>query len=73
MKQGKPEQYKKVRFYSQVYGPTVGIVLTIAKLTELGLDGFSRLFPYSESLKMDRIQLSPPYDTWEEAFNHEFN
>jgi hypothetical protein len=32
----------------------------------------SRLFPYSEAMKMERIHTSPVYDTWEAAFNHQF-
>ena len=73
MKQAKPCQYKKVRFYHPQLGPTAGLVVTVKQLQDLGLAGFSRLFPTSEIPKMKRLQMSPPYNTFEDAFNHQFD
>jgi hypothetical protein len=64
--------YSKVRFVSQA-GATAGLVLESDKIPTLGIAGISRLFPYSESVYMTRIEISPSFPTWENAFAHQFN
>jgi len=64
--------YSKVRFLCQS-GATAGLVLESAKIPALGIVGISRLFPVSEFPKMMRLQISPHYQTWDEAFLHHFN
>lgn len=64
--------YSKVRFLSKS-GATAGLVLESAKIPVLGIAGISRLFPYSESVYMKRIEISDSYPTWEKAFAHQFN
>ena len=64
--------YSKVRFVSKA-GATAGLILESAKIPTLGIEGISRLFPMSEFPKMMRLQISPHYQTWGEAFLHQFN
>lgn len=64
--------YRKVRFYSPVNGATAGLIVETNKLANMSIPDISRLFPYSEANKMQRIQCSPEYGTFEAAFLHEF-
>lgn len=64
--------YRKVRFYSPTNGSTAGLVLETEKLAQMSIPEISRFFPYSEAIKMQRIQLSHEYETYEEAFLHSF-
>jgi hypothetical protein len=62
--------FHKVRFNSR-NGCTAGLVLTTAQ-TKLPIAEISRMFVHSESAKMAKIQISKPYETWEQAFAHKF-
>jgi len=62
--------YHKVRFTSSI-GSTAGLILT-DKQVKLHITEISRMFPYSEAMKMATFQVSPAYETWEQAFAHEF-
>lgn len=64
--------FRKVRFYS-IHGETAGLVLTETKFRQVTLNNLSRMFPDSECLKMGRVQYSPLFDTWNEAFLFDFN
>jgi len=64
--------YIKARFTSKNNGSTAGLVLESQKFYALSLTAFSRMFPYSEAVKMERTQVSPEYGTWDEAFAHSF-
>lgn len=64
--------YQKIRFTSKANGSTAGLVLETEKLKDMTISDISRCFPYSEALKMERLETSPQYETWEQAFNHEF-
>ena len=66
------KQWVKVRFTSKAHGATAGLVIPVSTLCGETLQGISRMFPYTEALKMERIEWSEPYDTWEGAFGHEF-
>lgn len=66
-------EYIKVRFESKSYGHTAGLVLELDKFEDMSVEELSRLFPYSESLKMQRLIRSKSYPTWEEAFQHNFD
>lgn len=65
--------FQKVRFTSQRNGATAGLVLESAKLAAHNVESLSRLFPMSEAGKMERIEVSPQYDSWDAAFNHDFS
>lgn len=67
LKQG----FRKVRFYSKTHGATAGLVIDTDKHS-LTIGELSRLFPVSEFRKMDRLQASPKFSTWEKAFAYEF-
>ena len=65
-------QYGKVRFTSKLNGSTAGIVLTDAKQSSMTVSEISRLFPMSEANKMERLERSEYFDTFEGAFNYQF-
>ena len=66
-------EYIKVRFESRLYGYTAGLVLELDKFEDMSVEELSRLFPYSESLKMQTLMRSKSYPTWNEAFLHNFD
>ncbi len=66
-------EYIKIRFESRPYGHTAGFVLELGRFEDMSLEEISRLFPYSESLKMKTLLRSKSYPTWEEAFQHNFD
>lgn len=66
-------EYIKVRFESRLYGHTAGLVLELSKFENMSVEELSRIFPYSESLKMQTLMRSKSYPTWEEAFQHNFD
>lgn len=65
-------EYQKVMFSSKNYGKTAGLVIESEKLAEMSIAEISRLFPYSEAMKMGKLHISPKYNSWEHAFEHEF-
>jgi hypothetical protein len=65
--------FKKVRFTSKENGNTSGLILDEDKLNKMTISEISKLFPYSESMKMEKIQLSPSFPDWEQCFKHDFN
>jgi hypothetical protein len=64
-------RYVKVRFASK-HGATAGLVfrLDLFPMTTVAL---SRCFPHSEARFMERLEVSPDFDTWEAAFHHCFD
>ena len=62
----------KFRFSSKTNGATAGLILTHDQFHANSITSLSRLFPMSEATKMERLEHSKPYDTWEEAFDHTF-
>lgn len=64
--------FVKVRFSSKKHGATAGLVMPTITYVELSVSELSRKWPYSEALKMETVEASKPYDTWEQAFAHEF-
>lgn len=65
-------QYQKVMFSSKSYGKTAGLVIEAEKLAGMSITDVSRLFPYSEAMKMGKLHVSPKYGSWEHAFEHQF-
>ena len=63
--------YQKIRFTSR-NGSTAGLVFDSFKIEHSSISELSRFFPYSEASKMARIQVSPEFNTWEEAFDFVF-
>ena len=63
--------YKKVRF-TNGSEHTAGLIFDELELAKMSISDISRLFPYSESPKMRRIEFSPPFISWEGCFNHQF-
>lgn len=63
--------YQKIRFTSR-NGSTAGLVFDSLKIERSSVSELSRFFPYSEASKMARIQVSPKFNTWEEAFEYQF-
>lgn len=69
----KPTQYCKIRFVSKYHhGVTAGLVFSDAQLKGKTIADLSRYYPFAEYNKMDRLQRSPFYATWEEAFQYTF-
>lgn len=65
-------KYGKVRFISKFNGNTAGIVLTDKQQENLTIAQVSDLFPRSESMKMEKLQRSDYFDTFEQAFSYQF-
>ena len=63
--------YQKVRFTSH-NGSTAGLIFESSKLENMSLSDVSRFFPYSEAGKMAKVQYSPEFNTWIEAFEYSF-
>lgn len=63
--------YTKFRF-TNGKRHTAGLVLETTKLKAMTFPQVSRLFPVFESPKMHRLELSPEYANFEDAFNHQF-
>ncbi len=68
-----PTYFHKVMFYSPKFGQTAGLVVKSDWLKDKSTSEISRLFPYSEAMKMTRLCVSQGFETWDEAFNHSFN
>ena len=68
---GIPTQYVKFRFKSKL-GATAGLVMALGKFERSNVSELSRLFPYSEALKMAVWQVSPAFDSWDSAFSFTF-
>ncbi len=60
--------FTKVRFTSKLNGNTAGLVFDDDFLEGKTIQDISRLFPVSEAMKMERLELSQSFTTWEEAF-----
>jgi len=65
-----PMRYKKIRFTGK-RGNTAGIVID-ENMFSLSVSDLSRLFPYSEAMKMERLEVSPVFDSWDDAFAYQF-
>ena len=64
-----PEQYCKIRFVSKYHhGETAGLIFSSTALKGKTISDLSRYFPIGECNKMDRLQRSPFFSTWDEAF-----
>ena len=63
-------KYVKVWFESKDHGKTAGLILKADDSRLKDVVELSRMFPYSEALKMESVYISEPFDTWEEAFNY---
>ncbi len=63
--------YRKFRFTSR-NGATAGLVIESDRFERMSITDLSRFFPYSEAQFMARLEVSPEYPTWEDAFNHSF-
>jgi hypothetical protein len=64
-------QYKKVRFTSK-HGSTAGLILERDKLEDMTIEDVSRLFTLYESPKMQRFEHSPAFDSFDDAFDYQF-
>lgn len=51
---------------------TAGFVLSDSDFRKRSISELSRMYPYSEAMKMERFIASDPYPTWDEAFAHQF-
>lgn len=70
---GIPEQYCKIRFVSKYHhGATAGLIFSATALKGKSIADLSRCFPIGECNKMDRIERSPFFTTWDEAFQYVF-
>lgn len=65
------DTYKKVRFTSRE-GSTAGLIFRSSEIQNKTVPDLSRFFPYSESRFMRKVQVSPEFDTWAEAFDFVF-
>jgi len=65
--------YCKIRFESKYYrGATGGIVFEANILKGKTITELSRYSPIGEFNRMNRLERSPFFETWNEAFNYEF-
>lgn len=64
--------FVKFRFTSKT-GQTAGLVITADRFHRTSVADLSRMFPTSEYRHMARLERSPEYLTWADAFAHDFN
>lgn len=65
--------YCKIRFVSKYHhGATAGLILHTDTLKGKTIADLSRYFPIGECNKMDRLERSPFFATWDEAFAYTF-
>jgi hypothetical protein len=64
--------FHKVRFRSSTHGATAGLIVDGAWLRTVSIGTLSRLFPWPECLKMQRLDVSPGFATFGEAFAYDF-
>ena len=65
--------FYKVRFTSRDGSHvTAGLVLATEQIVDHSPSGLSRFFPMAEARAMDRLQISPTFETWADAFAHTF-
>ena len=65
--------YCKIRFVSKYHhGATAGLILHAETLKGKTIADLSRYFPVGECNKMDRLERSPFFATWDEAFAYTF-
>lgn len=58
----------KIWFESKEYGKTARLIIPKKTFETKNIAELSRMFPYSEALKMRRFFRSPEFDTWQDAF-----
>jgi hypothetical protein len=63
--------YTKFRF-TNGKRHTAGLILETTRLKAMTFPEVSRLFPMYEATKMYRLEVSPEYATFNEAFAHQF-
>jgi len=63
--------FRKIRFISKEHGATAGLVIG-PEQCDWTVSDLSRLFPVWEAMKMRRLQSSPFFTTFEEAFTFSF-
>ena len=70
---GIPETYCKLRVVSTYHhGLTAGLIFSATALKGKTIADLSRYFPIGECNKMDRLERSPFFETWDEAFAYTF-
>lgn len=68
-----PAQYCKIRFVSKYHhGATAGLIVSATAMKGKTVSDISRLFPYSEANRMDRLERSPFFPSWDQAFAYTF-
>lgn len=69
----RPTGFCKLRFVSKYHhGATAGLIFTAEALKGKTIADLSRYFPVGECNKMDRLERSPFFATWDEAFAYTF-
>ena len=63
--------YVKVRFSGRA-GSTAGLIFPEAKVKGMRVDELSRYFPMTEANKMQRIETSPVFYSFDSAFAYQF-
>ena len=67
------EGFCKLRFVSRYHhGETAGLIFPASALKGKTIADLSRYFPVGECNKMDRLERSPFFSTWDEAFTYTF-
>ena len=51
---------------------TAALIVDSDKLNKMTVSEISQMFPYSESAKMKYLEISANFETWEDAFNADF-
>ena len=52
---------------------TAALILDSEKLDRMSVTDVSKLFPYSESMKMIFLEISGKFDSFDDAFNADFS
>lgn len=64
--------FRKIRFCGRG-GATAGLVVDCAKTDFQNVAELSRLYPFTEADRMERLYVSPEFKSWEGAFRFSFD
>jgi len=63
-----PNKFYKIYWSHHSRGDTAGLVFKGDKIIKISMSELSRFWPMNEGLKMERLHVLGPFDSWDQAF-----
>ena len=63
-----PNKFYKIYWSHHARGDTAGLVFKGDKIIKISMSELSRFWPMNEGLKMERLHVLGPFDSWDQAF-----